>query len=88
LNIASKNLYVCPIEHDGEIVAHKNIKACPQALMKLIKPYLDGLVIVVECLFSRYWIADFCEDNGIDFVLGHLTQLNSLYVFRQNPALN
>lgn len=49
----------------------KNIQASPQALMKLIKPHLDDLVIGVEYMFSWYWIADFCEDNGIDVGLGY-----------------
>jgi hypothetical protein len=53
----------------GRSVAHKHIKARAKALMKLIKPYLDELAIGVECLFSWYWIADFCKDNGIDLVL-------------------
>jgi hypothetical protein len=36
--------------------------------MKLIKPYLNDLVIGVECLFYWYWIAEFCEDNGLGYL--------------------
>jgi transposase len=63
----------------GEFLVHKNIKARPQALIKLIKPYFNDLVIGVECLFSWYWIADFCEDNGIDFVLGHALYMKAIH---------
>ena len=57
---------------------HKSIKADPQALMRLITPHLDGLVIGVECMFSWYWIADFCEDNEIAFVLGHALSMRAI----------
>jgi hypothetical protein len=49
----------------------KNIKASPEPLLKLIAGYQDDLIIGVECMFSWYWIADFCADHGIEFVLGH-----------------
>ena len=79
IDLHTKNLYVCIIDHDGEILVHKNIRANPDALMRLIKPYLEGLVIGVECMFSWYWIADFCEDNGIDFVLGHALYMKAIH---------
>ncbi len=79
IDLHTKNLYVCIIDHDGEILVHKNIKANADALMRLIKPYLEGLVIGVECMFSWYWIADFCEDNGIDFVLGHALYMKAIH---------
>ncbi len=47
--------------------------------MKLIKPYRDELVIGVECMFSWYWIADFCEDNDIDFALGHALYMKAIH---------
>jgi transposase len=79
IDLHTKNLYVCIIDHDGEILVHKNIKANADALMRLIKPYLEGLVIAVECMFSWYWIADFCQDNGIDFVLGHALYMKAIH---------
>jgi len=45
-------------------LVHKNIKATPQALVKLIAPYQDDLVIGVECMFSWYWVADFCKERN------------------------
>jgi transposase len=35
-------------------------------------------VLAVECVFSWYWIADFCEDHGIDFVLGHALYMKAI----------
>jgi predicted NBD/HSP70 family sugar kinase len=32
IDLHTKNLYVCLIDHEGEILVHKNIKARPEAL--------------------------------------------------------
>ncbi len=45
-------LYVCILDSQGETVVHKNITANPDALLRLITPYQDKLVIGVECMFS------------------------------------
>ena len=79
IDLHTKNLYVCILDHEGEVLIHKNIKANPKALMTLIKPFLDGLVIGVECMFSWYWVADFCEDNKIAFVLGHALYMKAIH---------
>ena len=46
--------------------------------MQLIKPYLDDLLIGVECMFSWYWVADFCHDNNIEFILGHALYMKAI----------
>ncbi len=55
-------MYLCVLDSKSRVKLHKDIKTSPDALMKAINPYLDGLVIAVECMFSWYWVADFCED--------------------------
>jgi transposase len=45
--------------------------ATPEALLKAIAPYHDQIVLAAECLFTWYWLADFCAEHGIPFVLGH-----------------
>jgi hypothetical protein len=30
----------------------------------------------VECMFSWYWVADFCAEHDIEFVLGHALYMN------------
>jgi hypothetical protein len=64
-------LYVCILKREGEIMVHRNIKAPPEALLKLLAPYRDDLVIAVECMFTWYWRADFCAQERLPFVLGH-----------------
>ena len=65
IDLHARSLYVCILDDTGQKLIHKNIKASPELLLKLIANYRDDLIIGVECMFSWYWIADFCADNGI-----------------------
>jgi transposase len=44
-----------------------------------LPPYREGLVVGVECIFCWYWIADLCETEGIDFILGHALYMKSIH---------
>jgi len=79
IDLHARSLYVCILDDTGQTRVHKNVKASPEALKKLIADYQDNLVIGVECMFSWYWIADFCAHNGIDFVLGHALYMKSIH---------
>jgi hypothetical protein len=54
IDLHARSMYVCILDSKGQVKLHKNLKTSPDALMKAIKPYLDGLVIAVECMFSWY----------------------------------
>ena len=41
-------MYVCILNQDGEVVVHRHMKACPDALLKVIAPYRDDVVVAVE----------------------------------------
>lgn len=75
----ARMLYVCILNSQGETVVHKNIKANPEALLNLITPYQDNLVIGVECMFSWYWVADLCQEKGIAFILGHALYMRAIH---------
>lgn len=79
IDLHARSLYVCILDDTGETVVHKQIKASPDALLKLIKPYQADLVIGVECMFSWYWIADFCADHNIEFILGHALYMKAIH---------
>ena len=38
-------LYVCILDAAGEIRVHRNVKSNPEALLEVIAPYRDGLVV-------------------------------------------
>ena len=79
IDLHARSLYVCILDDAGQSIVHKQIKASPDALLKLIAPYQSDLVIGVECMFSWYWVADCCADNAIDFVLGHALYMNAIH---------
>jgi len=47
--------------------------------MAVVEPYLDNLVITVECMFTWYWVSNFCNDNNIKFVLGHALYMKAIH---------
>jgi transposase len=79
IDLHARSLYVCILDESGKPVVHKQIKASPEALLKVISPYRSDLAIGVECMFSWYWVADFCADNDIDFVLGHALYMKAIH---------
>ena len=79
IDLHARSLYVCILNDKGEILLHKNIKASPVALARAIKPFQDDIVIGVECMFSWYWVADWCEDHNVPFVLGHALYMKAIH---------
>jgi transposase len=63
-------MYVCIVDHNGEILVHRNMKAAPASFLKAVAPSRDGLVVAVACPFTWYWLAALCAHEGRPFVLG------------------
>jgi transposase len=79
IDLHARTMYVCIMDRDGEIMVHRNLKASPEALLKVIAPYRDDLAIAVECMFTWYWLADLCAQEGITFVLGHALSMQAIH---------
>ena len=79
IDLHANAMYLCIINALGQTVLHKNIQTKPKSFLRMIKPFRDGLVVGCECMFSWYWLADLCEDEGIDFVLGHALYMKSIH---------
>jgi len=79
IDLHARSLYVCILNQQGETLLHKEIPAKPEPLLRLIEPYMDDLVIGVECMHCWYWVADFCEDQGIAFILGHALYMKAIH---------
>ena len=79
IDLHAKTMYVCIINHDGETVLHRNMKTDPVLLAAAIEPYREDLVISVECLFTWYWLADWCANEGLPFVLGHALYMKAIH---------
>lgn len=79
IDLHTRCLYVCILDQQGAVLVHRNIKADPQTLMRLVTPYLEDLVIGVECMFSWYWVADLCREHQITFILGHALYMKAIH---------
>jgi transposase len=79
IDLHARSMYVCIVNRDGEILMHRNMKAAPAPFLQAIAPYRDNLVVAVECIFTWYWIADLCAQEGIAFVLGHALYMKAIH---------
>jgi hypothetical protein len=79
IDLHARTMYVCILDQAGEIVVHRHLKASPDALLKIIAPDRDDLVIAVECMVTWYWLADFWAQEGVSFVLGHALSMKAIH---------
>ncbi|MBN4054239.1 IS110 family transposase [Nitrospira defluvii] len=79
IDLHTKMMYVCIIDREDNILLHKNIPTDPLKFLALIAPYREDLVVGVECIFSWYWLADLCTEEGIEFLLGHALYMKAIH---------
>ncbi len=79
IDLHARLLYVCILDQDGNTCVHKEISADPEKLHTLLKPYIGNIVVGVECMHCWYWVSDFCEDLGVDFILGHALYMKAIH---------
>jgi transposase len=79
IDLHARTMYLCILNQAGEIVLHRQMKAAPEPFLKAIAPYRDDLVVCVECIFTWYWLADLCAQEGMPFVLGHALYMKAIH---------
>jgi hypothetical protein len=79
IDLHARTMYLCILNQAGEILVHRNMKVAPEPFLKAIAPYREDLVVCVECLFTWYWLADLCAQEGIPFVLGHALYMKAIH---------
>jgi transposase len=79
IDLHARTMYVCILNGGGEILLHRNMKAAPEPFLKAIAPYREDLVVCVECIFTWYWLADLCAQEGLPFVLGHALYMKAIH---------
>ena len=79
IDLHARSMYVCILDAAGTIVVHKDLRAEPASFLRVIAPYRDDLAVAVECIFTRYWLADLCAHEGIAFVLGHALYMKAIH---------
>src|SRR5262249_8505436 len=71
VDLHARTLSVCILDATGTTVLQQTIAASPDAFLRAVAPFREGLVVACECLFAWYWLADLCHAQEIPFVLGH-----------------
>lgn len=62
------------------MLVHRNLPTRPDCFLNAIAPYhRQDLVVGVECMFTWYWLADLCAQQGIAFVLGHALYMKAIH---------
>lgn len=79
IDLHTQKMYLCVLDQNGTIVLHKNIRTRPEAFLKAVAPFREGLVVASECIFCWYWLADLCQREGIDFILGHALYMRAIH---------
>jgi transposase len=79
IDLHAREMYLCVLDRDGEVRLHRNMPADPEHLERAISPFVEDIVIGVECIFTWYWIADYCDERRIPFVLGHALYMKAIH---------
>ncbi len=79
IDLHARKMYVCILDGKGKTKVHKNINTDPELFFELIFPYLEDIVVGVECVFCWYWLADLCNEHHIPFVLGHALYMKAVH---------
>ncbi len=79
IDLHARTMYLCILNQEGEVLRHRNMKAAPEPFLKAIAPYREDMVVCVECMFTWYWLADLCAQEGIPFVLGHALSMKAIH---------
>jgi len=67
------------MDQAGEILVHRNMATTADKLVKVIEPFRDDVVLAAECMFTWYWIADLCQQIGVELVLGHALYMKAIH---------
>ena len=84
IDLHSTSMFVSICDARGKQVYHTNLAASPDALADALTPYRSDVVVGCECTFSWYWLSDWCEDEGIPFVLGHALAMSAIHKAKVN----
>ena len=79
IDLHPRTLSLCLLDAAGAIRLEATLPPDRDRLAAALAPYRDGLVIGCECLFAWYWLADWCAEQSIPFVLGHAFYLRAVH---------
>ncbi len=80
IDLHSRQMYVCVMDSQGNKLLHMNIKNNDfDFFLRKIAPWRHDMTVCCECLFCWYWLADACQEAGLEFVLAHALYLKAIH---------
>ena len=70
IDLQAKARCVCILDQAGTKLGHQNRPTPPAAFFRVIAPYREDVVVGGEWIFTGYWLADLCPQEGIACVRG------------------
>jgi len=62
IDLHARTIYLCIVNHDGEIIEHKNLPTEPEPFLQLIESSREEIIVGVECVFL--WDQTQCSKNS------------------------
>ena len=91
VDLHSNCLHVCVVDATGKKLLHRNFKTNQlDLLLAKLQPYRQAdFVLACESTFNWYWLADWCADHNIPFLLGHALYMKAIHGGKtKNDALD
>lgn len=79
VDLHTKTMFLCVLDAAGTVLLERNTLSNPKSFLKAIAPFREDLVVACECMFTWYWLADLCKQEGIAFVLGHALYMKAVH---------
>jgi len=79
IDLHTRNMYICIVNQADEILYHQNCAVGREVLLEKLAAYREDVVVCIECIFTWYWLADLCAEEGIPFVLGHALYMKAIH---------
>ena len=80
IDLHSQRMYTCVVDCEGNNHFHRNLKTRPQDLGAVLDQFSGRDVVVgEESTYNWYWLADFCDDAKVPFVLGHALEMRAIH---------
>jgi hypothetical protein len=78
IDLHARTMYLGVLNQEGDVLLHRHMRAAPEPFLQAMALYREALVVCVECLFTWYWLADLCTQEGIPFVWGHALYMTAM----------
>lgn len=51
VDLHARKMYVCILAKNGKVIIHQNIKTDPERFFEIVFPFIEDVVVGVECVF-------------------------------------